>query len=106
MPKLGEAKFTIYGKLLAVPRLEQQGEFRWATMDMEVVTRNNNTKEEKTQVMQVKATMYNADNICKYGQRDAFYHISGNVKSKEWKDKNGVTKYFTELEATQILGGK
>jgi single-stranded DNA-binding protein len=105
MPRLGEAKFTIFGKLLAVPRLEQKGEFRWATMDMEVVTRNNQTKEEKTHIVQVKAMMYNADNICKYGKRDAFYHVSGNIKSREWKNKDGVTQYFTDLEATQILGG-
>ena len=105
MAKYGTANFNIYGKLLAVPRLEQNGDFKYAMMDMEIVTRNQKTKEEKTQVVQVKATMYDAENIAKYGKRDAFYYVQGSIMSKEWQDKNGVTKYFYELVAGKILGG-
>ena len=43
--------------------------------------------------------------MAKYGKRDAFYYVQGSIMSKEWQDKNGVTKYFYELVAGKMLGG-
>ena len=105
MAKYGQSSFNVFGKLLAIPRLEQNGDFKFAMMDMEIITRNPKTKEEKTQVVQIKAQMFEAESIVKYGKRDAFYYVQGNIISREWQDKNGVTKYFYELTASKILGG-
>ena len=106
MAKYGHTSFSTFGKLLAVPRLETAGEnYKYAVMEMEVITRNSKDKTEKVQVVSVKAQMYEAESIAKYGKRDAFYYVSGRVQSREYVDKNGITRYATELVATKICGG-
>ena len=112
MAKYGHTSFSIFGKLLAVPRLETAGEnYKYAVMEMEVITRNPKDKTDKTdktdkvQIVSVKAQMYDAESIAKYGKRDAFYYVSGSVNSKEYTDRNGITRYATELVATKICGG-
>jgi len=42
MPRYGTGTFSVYGKLLAVPQVEQvgQGDYRYVLMDLEVTTRH------------------------------------------------------------------
>jgi len=108
MGKYGKAKFDVFGKLVEVPRLETtKSGFELAKFEIEVITRNPQTKEEKTTYVPITAMRFDAKAISntKYVKAGDFFYITGNINTSEYTDKNGNSRLSVELVASSILGG-
>ena len=72
--------------------------------------KDKNTGEKKEETEWHKVVMYGrlaeiAGEYCKKGKQ---IYIDGRLKTRKWKDKDGVEKYTTEIVADQmqLLGGR
>ena len=60
-------------------------------------------KVQETQWHQIVAWGKTAEIIQKYATKGKEIGVSGKLKSRSYEDKDGVTRYVTEVEAKEIL---
>ncbi len=72
--------------------------------------KDKNTGEKKEETEWHKVVMYGrlAEIAGEYAKKGKQIYIEGRLKTRKWKDKDGVEKYTTEIVADQmqLLGGR
>lgn len=73
----------------------------------ETWTDKNNEKQERTEWHRVVVWGRQAENCEKYLEKGRQVYVEGRLQTREWQDKEGVTKYTTEIVAqtVQFLSG-
>lgn len=108
----GVNKVTILGRLGKDPEVKstQQGT---SVVNFTVATSENwkdknGEKQEKTEWHRIVAFAKLADIIAKYAKKGGQVYIEGKIQTRSWKDKDGQTKYTTEIIAQtfQFVGSK
>lgn len=71
---------------------------RWTTKDGE--------KQERTEWHRIVLWGKNAENAGKYLEKGRPVYIEGRLQTRSWEDKEGVTRYVTEIvgQIVQFLG--
>ena len=65
-------------------------------------TDKNNQKQERTEWHRVVVWGRQAENCEKYLAKGRQAYVEGRIQTREWTDKNGVTKYTTEIVAERV----
>jgi single-strand DNA-binding protein len=105
-------------KVILVGRLGQNPEVRYtpsgaAVANFSVATNENwvdkasGQKQEKTEWHKVVVWGKTAENCNQYLSKGRQVYIEGRLQTRQWQDKDGQTKYTTEVQAqtVQFLGG-
>lgn len=73
----------------------------------EAWTDKNNEKQERTEWHRVVVWGRQAETCEKYLEKGRQVYVEGRLQTREWQDKEGVTKYTTEIVAqnVQFLSG-
>jgi single-strand DNA-binding protein len=105
-------KVTLIGRLgkdpevKALPNGTSVANFSVATS--ESWNDKNGQKQEKTEWHRVVVFAKLADLVSKYVKKGSQLYLEGKLQTRSWTDKDGNTKYTTEIVASQVtfLGGK
>src|ERR1051326_4683418 len=104
-------------KVILVGRLGQNPEIRYtpsgaAVANFSVATNESwmdksGQKQEKTEWHKVVVWGKTAENCGQYLSKGRQIYIEGRLQTRQWQDKDGQTKYTTEIQAqtVQFLGG-
>jgi single-strand DNA-binding protein len=104
-------------KVIIVGRLGQNPEVRYtpsgaAVANFSVATSENWTdksgqKQEKTEWHRIVVWGKTAENCGQYLAKGRQVYVEGRLQTRQWQDKDGQTKYTTEIQAqtVQFLGG-
>lgn len=104
-------------KVILVGRLGQNPEVRYtpsgsAVANFSVATNEawtdkNNQKQERTEWHRVVVWGKLAELCNQYLQKGRQCYVEGRLQTRSWQDKDGTTKYSTEVQAqtVQFLGG-
>lgn len=107
MARYGQCTFNIFGEL--VSNVEEQkitDKFTKNIIKVLVRERNPKTKEETESIFPISLLQFDVDGMKRYGKIGEYFQITGKVISSSYQDKKtGEIRYFTELQATKILGG-
>ena len=65
-------------------------------------------KKEKTEWHRIVVWGKQAEHCGEYLKKGRSAHVEGRLQTREWEDKEGVTRYTTEIVADRVtfLGGK
>lgn len=91
-----QVRFTPAG--MAVANFNVATNERWTTKEGE--------KQERTEWHRVVLWGKNAENAGKYLEKGRPVYIEGRLQTRSWDDKEGVTRYVTEIvgQVVQFLG--
>ena len=66
----------------------------------------NNELRENTEWHSISAWRNNAEIVEKFVHKGSQIYVEGRLRSRQWTDQTGATRYTTEIEATniQLLG--
>ena len=102
----GIATFVVAGTLEAVPQIQtSQGNMSFCEFVLVVNEYNQKAKQTDTKYIPITAFDMTAENLCRYGKQDTFYVVTGNIKSREWKSKDGKDVLIMQLVAGKVLTG-
>lgn len=94
-----EVRYTTDGAAIANLSLATTGQWK-----------DKNTGEKKEETEWHKVVMYGrlAEIAGEYAKKGKQIYIEGRLKTRKWKDRDGVEKYTTEIVADQLqlLGGR
>jgi len=78
--------------------------FRMATNEQ--WTKEDGTKGEHTEWHSIVLWGKTAENIAKYLTKGKQVYVEGKLRTRSWEDKEGVTRYTTEIiaQVIQLLG--
>ncbi len=60
------------------------------------------TQQKSTEWHNVAAFGTLADTVAKYLKKGSKVYVEGRLKTRKWEDKEGVTRYTTEVIATEV----
>jgi len=101
MGKFGIKNFSVFGRLIEKPQLENtNSNVEMCKFLLEVVERGDKDKGDTTSIVSITAFSINAKSMSQYGKVGSEYYVIGTIRSNE---HNG--KYYTELVAGRIFGG-
>uniref|UniRef100_A0A6M3KVQ4 Putative single-stranded DNA-binding protein n=1 Tax=viral metagenome TaxID=1070528 RepID=A0A6M3KVQ4_9ZZZZ len=91
-----QVRYTPTG--MAVANFNVATNERWTTKDGE--------KQERTEWHRTVLWGKNAENAGKYLEKGRSVYIEGRLQTRSWEDKEGVTRYVTEIvgQIVQFLG--
>jgi single-strand DNA-binding protein len=104
-------------KVILVGRLGQNPEVRYtpsgaAVANFSIATNESwmdkqGQKQEKTEWHRIVVWGKQAENCSKYLTKGRQAYVEGRLQTRQWQDKDGQTKYTTEVQAQtiQFLGG-
>ncbi len=104
-------------KVILVGRLGQNPEVRYtpsgaAVANFSIATNENwmdkaGQKQERTEWHRVVVWGKSAENCSQYLSKGRQIYVEGRLQTRQWQDKDGQTKYTTEIQAqtVQFLGG-
>lgn len=104
-------------KVILVGRLGQNPEVRYTPSGAAVAnfsiatnefwTDKSGQKQEKTEWHRIVVWGKQAEHCAKYLSKGRQVYVEGRLQTRQWQDKDGQTKYTTEIQATtiQFLGG-
>src|ERR1044072_938768 len=104
-------------KVILVGRLGQNREVRYtpsgaAVANFSVATNEawtdkSGQKQEKTEWHRIVVWGKTAENCNQYLSKGRQVYVEGRLQTRQWQDKDGQTKYTTEVQAqtVQFLGG-
>ena len=108
----GVNKVILIGNLGQDPEMrETQGGTKVANMSIATSRKWRNKdggEEEDTQWHRVQVWGRQAESCCKYLAKGRQAYVEGRLQTRKWEDKDGVTRWTTEVVAQQVqfLGGK
>ncbi|MDQ7917842.1 single-stranded DNA-binding protein [Mesonia sp. MT50] len=76
---------------------------RFSLATNEFFKNTNGQKTQNTEWHTVVAWGKTAEIIEKYARKGKEIGVSGKLKSRSYEDKDGITRYVTEVEANEIL---
>src|SRR4051812_9078449 len=104
-------------KVILVGRLGQNPEVRYTPSGAAVAnfsiatneawTDKSGQKQEKTEWHRIVVWGKTAENCGQYLSKGRQIYVEGRLQTRQWQDKDGQTKYTTEVQAqtVQFLGG-
>jgi single-strand DNA-binding protein len=66
------------------------------------IDRDSKERQEKTEWHRIVAWRGNADVLAKYAKKGRQISVEGRLQTRSWEDKEGVTRYTTEVIAQSI----
>jgi single-strand DNA-binding protein len=103
-------KVQIIGRLGDDPELRHTGSGT-AVANLSIATDESYTQDgtevEQTEWHDVTAWSRLAETVNEYLEKGRRVYVEGKLKTREWEDKNGNTRYSTEIHADRVdfLGG-
>lgn len=93
-----ELRYTGSGQ--AVANFSLATSERWVTKE--------NEKQERTEWHRVVVWGKQGENCAKYLKKGRSVYVEGRIQTREWKDKDGQTRYTSEIVAVHVLflGGR
>lgn len=94
-------KVILIGNLGADPELRYTGSGK-AVAEMRMATSSKFGDEEETEWHRVIVWEKAAENVAKYLTKGSKAYVEGRIKTRQYEDKDGNTRYITEVVASQV----